>query len=226
MIEIITYIFEFILMVLSFIASFLVIRIKSKSKVPQSNLFLSISSIFVGLYALSTIIYSLIRQEWAIIAFLKIGMISIVLAVFCLFLTIQILISSSKWISIHRFYFITLLAATTILTLLLIFTDFIKVIDIKTSETHFNPIIYYPFAIYIAFILVFSTFSTYYYGIRKSTGESRKRMLLFFFGLLIMLGGLIVDTIGNTIEIEIIFDFLLFCFLSIGISFVTASFLI
>ena len=226
MIEIITYVFEFILMVLSFIASFLVNRKKSKSEVPQSNLFLSISTIFVGLYALSTIIYSLLRQEWAIIAFLKVGMISIVLAVFCLFLTIQILISSSKWISIHKYYFISLLAATTILTLLLIFTDFIEIIDIKTSETHFNPVIYYPFAIYVAFILIFSTFSTYYYGIRKSTGESRKRMLLFFFGLLIMLGGLIVDTIGNTIEIEIIFDFLLFCFLSVGISFVTASFLI
>jgi len=180
MIEIITYIFEFILMILSFIASFLVLKKKSKSEVPQSNLFLSMGSIFIGIYALSTIIYSLIRQKWAIIAFLKIGMISVVLGIFCLFLTIQILISSSKWISIHRFYFIFLLITTTIITLLLIFTDYIEVIDIKTSETHFNPYIFYPFVIYVALILIFSTFSIYYYGIRKSTGESRKRMIFFF----------------------------------------------
>ena len=225
MTELITYIFEFITTILSFFAALLLIKQKKDSQVPLGNMFLTLASSFVGIYALSTIIYSIIGQEWAVLVFLKLGMIAILMAVLLLYFTMQVLIYSSKWIKIHKLRFWVPLCTSLVISFVLVFTDYIIVIDAKTAETHFQPIPYTLFAIFVAFMLIYSTFSMYSFGIRRSTGNSRKRMQFFFIGLLFIIGSLIIDVLGNIIENEVLFDTLLFGILSCGIIFVAGSFL-
>ena len=225
MTELITYVFEFITMIISFFAALLLLKQKKISQVPLGNIFLTLASTFVGIYALCTIIYSIIGQEWAVIAFLKLGMIAILMAVLLLYFTMQVLIYSSKSIKMHKLRFWVPLCISLAISLVLVVTDYIIVIDAKTAETHFQPIPFALFAIFVAFMLIYSAFSMYSFGIRKSTGNSRKRMQLFFLGLLFIIGALIIDVLGNIIENEVLFDTLLFGILSCGVIFVAGSFL-
>ncbi len=225
MTELITYIFEFIAMVISFFAAFLLIKQKKLSQVPLGNTFLALANTCVGIYALSTIIYSIIGQEWAVITFLKLGMVAIVMAVLLLYFTMQVLIYSSKWIKIHKVRFWIPLVISLVITLVLIITDFIIVIDAATAETHFQPIPFALFAIFVAFMLIYSAFTLYSFGIRKTTGNSRKRMQFFFIGLIFIIAALVIDVLGNIIENEVLFDTLLFGVLSCGVLFVATSFL-
>ncbi|MBA7682348.1 hypothetical protein ES703_90698 [subsurface metagenome] len=137
MTELITYIFEFITMIISFFAALILINRKKNSQVPLGNTFLALANSCVGIYALSTIIYSIIGQEWAVIAFLKLGMVAIIMSVLFLYFTMQVLIYSSKWIKIHKFRFWVPLIISLAIALVLISTDFIEVKDAATAETHF-----------------------------------------------------------------------------------------
>jgi len=224
MTELITYIFEAITMIISFFATLMLINRKKNSQVPLGNTFLSLANSGVGIYALATIIYSIIGQEWAVIAFLKLGMVAIIMSVLLLYFTMQVLIYSSKWIEIHKFRFWVPLIIALSIAMVLIFTDFIEVIDASTAETHFQPIPFVLFASFVAFMLIYSAISLYYFGIRKAAGDSRKRMQIFFIGLILVISALIVDVIGNIIENEVLFDTLLFGILSCGVIFVAGSF--
>ncbi len=215
MTELITYIFEFITMILSFIATFLLYHKSRTSEVKIGARFLSVGIALLGLYALSTIFYSLIGQAWAIQVFLKIGIISLIYAVLFLFYTMIILIFSSKWARAKIVYMITIFAIATIISFITIFVDYIKIIDAKTANTHFDPILpFIMFAIYVGFILILSAVALYYFGILKNSGASKKRMMLFFIGLILIILSLITELIGNFIEIEILFDTILFGLLS------------
>ena len=95
-------------------------------------------------------------------------------------------------------------------------SDYIEVVDVESATTHFEPVPFYIFAIFVASVLIFSTFSIFYYGIRKAEGESRVKMINFFMGLVFMIISLGLDVIGNLFENEVLFDTLLFVSLSIG----------
>jgi hypothetical protein len=221
MTELITYIFEFAAMIISFLSAFILIKQIKQSQVSLGIKFLSSASIFLGLYALSTIIYSIMGTEWTVIVFLKFGMISILMSVLFLFYTMQVLIHSSTWLKTHIKSFFIILGIAVVISLILIFTDYINVVNPLTAETHFEPLPFYTFALFVAFILIYSIINIYIFGISKNTGESKQRMQSFLIGLLFLFGGLITDLIGNFFENEVLFDTLLFAFLAIGILFVT-----
>lgn len=215
MTELITYIFEFATMILSFVAAFLLYYKSRTSEVKIGARFLSIGIALLGLYALSTIIYSIIGQAWAIQVFLKIGIVSLIYAVLFLFYTMMILIYSSKWVRTKIVYMIGIFAVATVVSILNVVVNHIKVIDAVTANTHFDPIIpFLLFALYMGFMLIFSTFALYYFGLSKSKGDSKMRMTFFFIGLLLIILALINEIIGNFIEIEVLFDTILFGLLS------------
>lgn len=224
MTELITYIFEFLTLIISFFIALLLLKQKTNSQVPLGNTYLSLASLCVGIYALSTIIYSVIGQEWAVIIFLKLGMIAILLAVLLLYFTMQILIYSSKSISIHKSRFWIPLCVCLVIALVLVFTNYIIVVDARTAETHFQPVPFALFALFVAFMLFYSVISMYSFGIRKSEGNSKKRMEYFLIGLLFVISALIIDVLGNVIENEVLFDTLLFATLSLGVIFVAGAF--
>ncbi len=215
MTELVTYIFEFITMILSFIAAFLLYYKARSSEVKIGAIFLSIGLALLGVYALSTIIYSLIGQEWAIQVFLRMGVISLIYAVLFLFYTMIILIYSSKWFKTKIFYMIGVFTLATIVSAILLFTNYIEVIDAATADTHFNPPLpFIIFALYMACMVITSTIGLFYFGILKTSGASKMRMILFFMGLILIILALISEVIGNTIENEMIFDTILFALLS------------
>ena len=147
------------------------------------------------------------------------------MAVLFLFYTMQVLIHSSKWMKINKLSFWAPLIISVVIALIVIFTKFFEVVDAKTAETHFDPISLAIFAIFVAFMLIYSAYSLYRFGITKSTGESKKRMQLFFIGLIIVFGAMIADVIGNVVEIEVLFDTLLFALLSVGLIFAALAFI-
>jgi len=224
MTELITYIFEFVTLFISFWTFFTLFKQKKNSQVPLGNTFLALGAFFLGIYALFTIIYSLIGQEWAIITFLKLGMVSLMIGVLFLFYTMQILTYSSKSIKIKKISYWGSLVAFLVIALILLFTNYITVVDSATGATHFQSLQFYLFAIFVAFMLVYSTIPLYRFGIKKNTGETKKRAQFFLIALLFFIGSLFIDAIGNIIEIEALFDTLLFAFISIGILFATRAF--
>ncbi len=116
------------------------------------------------------------------------------------------------------------LIAFLIIAMIMIFTDFIIIINVQTAETHFQPFAYTLFSLFISIMLVYTTFSIYHHGIKKSEGESRKRMVSFLIGITIFIAALINDAIGNIIEIEVLFDTILFILLSLGMLFIGKAF--
>ncbi len=225
MTEIITYVFEFITFIFSFFTSFLLIKQSKRSQVPLGTKFLAIGNGSLGIYALSTIIYSLIGVEWVVIVFLKLGMIAILIGILFLFYTMQVLIHSSNWVKTHKIGFWGSFIIALVIVMVLIFTNYIIVNDATTADTHFEPVPYYMFALFVAITLIYSTISIYQFGIKKNNGEPKKNMQYFFIGLLFLIGGLLIDVLGNFIENEVLFDTLLFAFLSVGIIFITRAFI-
>ncbi len=226
MTELITYIFEFITMGISFLVAFLLLMRMKRSLVPVGNASLAIASIFLGIFALSTILYSLIGEASVIIILFKMGLISLLMAVFFLYYTMQVLVYSSKWIKIKKmkkFLWIPLITLILIV-LILIFTDYITVINAATAETHFEPFQFMLYALYIAFMILYSTISLYKFGLKKVTGESKKNMQFFFMGLLFFLGALVIDVLNNIFEYEVLFDTLLFASLAIGVILMARAF--
>jgi hypothetical protein len=106
----------------------------------------------------------------------------------------------------------------------LLFTDYITVVDIATGATHFETLQFSLFAIFVAFVLIYSTVPLYRFGIKKNTGDTKKRAQFFLIALLFFIGSLLIDAIGNIVEIEALFDTLLFAFISIGILWATRAF--
>ncbi len=224
MTELITYVFEFITFIISIILFLVLLKQKKHSEIPLGDSFLAFGALTLGIYALSTIIYSFMGQEFLIILLLKLGMVSVMLSVLLLFFTMQILIHSTKEMRKRKFVFIVPFTIYLAISLLLIFTNYIVVIDAKTADTHFQPVQFALFAIFMISMLGYSAFSIYYFGISKSEGVTKKRMWFFFVGLLLFIGALINDAIGNIIEMEVLFDTLLFILLSLGILFVARAF--
>ena len=101
---------------------------------------------------------------------------------------------------------------------MLIFSDYIEVNDPVTATTSFDLLPFLAYVIFVVIVLTFTMISILQYGIRKNTGASKKRMELFFLGLICFLIGMIVDVIGNSfVELETLFDTLLFVFITIGV---------
>lgn len=188
------------------------------------NKLLAFGIISVGFYTLFTFIYSIIAKEWAIILFLKLGMIIILIGVTLLIFTMKILINSSVWIEKPEkwIYF----SLTLIISVILAITNYITVVDEENSVTTFNPLVFYTFALYILLLLIYGTFSIYKFGIKRTEGNAKKRMVYFFSGLISLILSLIIDAVGNFFpEFELIFDLMLFTLMTIGMLLMARVFL-
>ena len=164
MTELITYVFEIIATCISFYATALLIKKSRNSQVPLGTRLLATGMFLLGIYTLTTIIYSLIATEWAIIFFMKLGMISVMVSVLSLFYTMQVLIYSSSRFKTKNKSFWAVLVITIIIASVLAFTNYIVVIDAATAETHFEPIPFYLFAAYVAGVVIYSAISMYTLG--------------------------------------------------------------
>ncbi len=134
-----TFIFELLTTIISFYVGYLLMKQNEDKQI--GNKLLASGIISVGFYTLFTFIYSIIAKEWAIILFLKLGMIIILIGVTLLIFTMKILINSSVWIEKPEkwIYF----SLTLIISVILAVTNYITVIDEEISVTTFNLLVFY-----------------------------------------------------------------------------------
>ena len=219
---ILTFIFELLTTIISFYVGYLLMKQNEDKQI--GNKLLALGIISVGFYTLFTFIYSLIAKEWAIILFLKLGMIVILIGVTLLIFTMKILIHSSVWIEKPEkwIYF----SLTFIISAILAVTDYITVINEENSVTSFNPWVFYTFALYILLLLIYGSLSIYKFGVKRNQGDVKKRMIYFFSGLISLILSLIIDAVGNFFpELELIFDLMLFTLMTIGMLLMARVFL-
>lgn len=208
---ILSIIFEFITAIVSFSAAILLFNKSKKSAVALGTIFLGMGILMLGVYALCTIIYSLILEELVIIFFMEIGMSCLVFGVLFLFLTMQVLIFSEHWIRKDNKWMWLAAICATVISIVLIVMDHIKVVEVATADTTFAVILPFAlFAVFIGFILIYSVIALAYFGISKNKGDARRRMIVFFIGLLLLIGALVSEIIGNAIESDAITDPILF----------------
>ncbi|MHA1855201.1 MAG: hypothetical protein ACTSYY_04075 [Promethearchaeota archaeon] len=218
-----TFIFEIVSTIISFLTGYLLIKHNKEKQI--GNMLLAFGIILIGFFTIFTLIYSIIAKAWAIILFLKFGMIAILFGVTLLILTMKVLIHSSLWIKkLEKWIYISL---TLILSIIMAATGYITVNDEINSVTSFNPFVFYPFALYILLMLIYGSFSIYEFGIKRNEGNTKKRMVYFFSGLIILIFALITDSIGNFFpELELIFDLILFSSITIAMILLARVFLL
>lgn len=218
----ITYFMELLTSFISFLIGYLVIKRNKENQ--NVNKLLSVGVILVGLYTFTTFIYSIIAKEWAIKLFISFGMSALLIAVLLLYFTMRLLIDSSA--RLGRKEILIYSSITSIIILIIIFSDFITVLDEEKSVTSFNPFVLYTYALFIMVMLIHGSYSTYIYGIKHSEGRSRKRMIYFFWGLITLIIGLITESIGNFFpELELLFDLTLFSLIAFGMLLLARVFL-
>lgn len=215
--------FEFILTLIveliPTILSIIIIRtLLQKNKLEFiGNKLLALSLFFVGTYTFLTFLYTIIAKAAIIDLFLLISFLCILTALILLYFTIQVVLHSSMWLQgKEKWIWIILTAAIFIM---MISTDFITVVDEAQAITVFDPVVYYIYAGFVLFVLLFSSIQTYRVGIKRiDDAKVKKKMVFFFLALICLIFSLIVDTIGGLVEVgEIFFDIGLFGLISIAL---------
>ena len=179
---------------------------------------LSASLGLVGIYALLLFLYKVLNSVILLQINIRIGYAALLFAVFLLYSTIQVLIYSSvvfnkKNIKIIFFFLIALAISIVIFAM-----DWVYVTDNDITTMEYYLPVFFAFAGYIGFMLIYCLITLYLFGIRKTEGISKQNMWFFFFGLVFMVLGLVTEGVGSEIEgFPGLFDLLLFAFLSIGV---------
>lgn len=214
MIEIVVYFFQ---LTLAASATFISVTLLRKNSAYLGNRLLSASLALVAVYALVLFLYKVMNSARLLQYSIRIGFIALVFAVFLLFCTIQVLVHSSRVIIMHKFRFLLFLIFGCAVSLLMVFSDWVRVENNDIMTLDYDPRVFLPFAGYIALMILYSMINLYWFGIRSAPKSTRKFLWLFFMGLGSMLCGLITEGIGGTFEgFAELFDILLFLFLSIG----------
>ena len=225
MIEYILYILQLALAVLAFLVSFFLIK-KDRTYVGNQTLASSIGSL--GIFAISIFIYKFTKSTIVIQYSIRISFICLIFSVFLLYVTIQILLYSAKIPKANYKFIGFWFVIAIIITLILVFSDWVYTENDDIATLDYNNNVFFLFASYIAFMLIYSMINLYFKGIKRNSDESKTKMKYFFYGLIFLLLGMISEgfnaIIGNR-EIDIIFDFTLFSFLFIAIILIGISLL-
>ncbi len=222
MIEYIVFILQIVLFSGAFLISYALLK---KNREYLGNKTLASTLALVGIYAFFTFIYKALNDAELLQYAIRIALISLTFALFLLFLTIQIIVHSTRVIKIHWLKMVVLFIIGLCIAVAMIISEWISVVGDNIDTMEYVGNIFIIFAIYIGTILIYSMYILYFEGIKKNEGETKTHMISFFLGLGWMLLGLIIEGIGANIEGNCdLFDLLLFLFLSIGVIFMSRAF--
>ena len=116
--------------------------------------------------------------------------------------------------------------AVAIITIL-IFTDWIFVQNNDLVNMDYADLQFLSFALYIAVMIIYSISRLYLGGIKKTEGNSKKRMQIFLAGLIFALLGLIMEAMDSIFKgYGELFDLLLFSCLTSAIFLMALTFLL
>jgi hypothetical protein len=217
------YVFQLILAVGSL---FILSTLLKKNRFYLGNQFLSTYFGFVALYVFFIFLYKVLDSAALMEYSIRISFSSLIIAVLLMYLTIEVLTHSTEVFKAHFARYVIWIVLGLAVIGMMVFMDWLNITGSDISTLDYDDIVFYPFAGYIAFMLIFSMIKLYLYGIRKSEGEVRVYLWFFFIGLAFMILGLVTEALGAIFEgLEVLFDILLFSCLSLGVVFMAISLL-
>ena len=193
------------------------------------NQLMAASMILLGIYMGSILTYDILfpifqSQEWIVQVFYRIALVALFFGTMFLFFTIQVMCQSSAWLTKRNTIPYAVIIAAFSITIC--FIDFLTIVSGDQVNTRVTNMI--PLYILIAGVVYFITFSMiglYRYGISKSDGIRKKKMTLFFTGLAISMGSIIINVLSNILADPLgVLDVLFFGTLAIAMIVMTFGF--
>ncbi|QEE15526.1 hypothetical protein DSAG12_01352 [Promethearchaeum syntrophicum] len=209
-----TYTFEIITIIASFYSTYRIL--KKKSNLLCSNL-MAVATGFIGLYVLFVFLYDIIQTLWSIEIFLRIAMMSILIATLFMFYSMNCMVSSSAWFQ-NKKKWVPYIIVIFGYTIYLIFAHLVTV----ESYNPLNISIELPpliiMVIMMLHYLVASLSKLFRFGIKKTEGFSQKKMKIFATGLMLSVISIFINIFSQIFSgsnageiLDVIFFFSLAC---------------
>ncbi|MCF2140951.1 MAG: hypothetical protein K9W44_12915 [Candidatus Lokiarchaeota archaeon] len=229
LIQILGYIFESVAIISGVIAAITAIHRDPKYR---ANQLMASSMIFIALYAFLIMLYD--------ISFFQTGnpkiiyfsypqaIIAIVGASIFLFLTMQTIINSSHWLAVWWHWGIHIIILV-IFGILVNVVDFITIIESENVDTQINLWVLAIVVILLLYYLSQSIWTTYVHGIKKSHGNSKKKLIIFESGLIIDFIAIFVNVLSqmaSNISTGQILDLIFFGLIAVGNVIYSVSFIL
>ncbi|MHA1520775.1 MAG: hypothetical protein ACTSRK_11385 [Promethearchaeota archaeon] len=192
--QLLGYIFEITAIVAGILTALIIFSKKSKY---LANTFMAFGNLFIGLYVAFILVYDIIGKTWAIQTFLPIAMTCILIGTLMLFFSMLCIIKSDKWFDdwYHWVPYVLIVIAYAIY--ILTNKNFITILDTEVVNTQIDLI---PLGILVVLLLFFLGASEYvviFFGIKKTEGDSRKKMNLFSTGIIFGIIAILINVVSQ-----------------------------
>ena len=222
-----TYYFEILTTIAGIVSAIMILR---KNYQYLGNRLMASALLLTGLYPFCVFIYDIIATEWAVQIFLRIGMVSTMAATLLIFYTMQCLVNSDQWFKKPGHW----LPYAIVVFLAGIYVALAQTIDWKGGSIgNVNVKVGYDILLSIVLLVLFFLISSftylYLYGIKRSSGQSRKKMVIFGIGVLINILAVVNNIISNVVSddlLGVIFDVIFFANLALGVIVMSIGFLL
>lgn len=193
------------------------------------NQLMAAAMILLGVYMGSILIYDILfpifpSQDWIVQVFYRICVIGLFFGTMFLFFTIKVMCQSSAWLTKKN----TIPYAVIILaySIAIWFIDFLEILpgdQVNTQTKIMIPL--YVLIAGVAYFIIFSMIGLYRFGISKSEGTKKKKMVTFFSGLAVSMLAIVINVLSNLLADPLgILDVLFFGTLAIAMVVMTFGF--
>ncbi|TFG20990.1 MAG: hypothetical protein EU530_01485 [Promethearchaeota archaeon] len=224
--QLLGFIFEGIGLISGIIIATVVLKKDSKY---VGNRLMAAAMILLGVYMGSILSYDILypifpTQDWIVQGLYRICVIALFFGTMFLFFTIRVMCLSSAWLTKRNtipYAIIILVYSITIW-----FIDFLEILpgdQVNTQTKIMIPL--YILIAGVAYFIIFSMIGLYRFGIRKSEGLKRMKMVIFFSGLAVSMLAIVINVLSNILADPLgVLDVLFFGTLAIAMVVMTFGF--
>jgi hypothetical protein len=198
--QLLGYIFEGIGLASGIIIASIVMKKDSKY---IGNRLMAAAMILIGVYMGAILIYDILypifKIDLIIQIFYRICVIAMFYGTMFLFFSVNVMSRSSSWYSKKNT--IPYVVLIFIYAVSICFIHFLEILPGDQVNTRTSPM--YPLYILIVgvmYFIIFSMVNLYRFGIRKSEGVRKKKMVTFFSGLSISLLAVLINVLSNVLS--------------------------
>ena len=224
--QILGFIFEGIGLVAGIIIAVVVLKKDAKY---VGNQLMAASMILLGVYMgailFYDIVYPLVKLDWIVQTFYRICVIALFFGTMALFFSTKVMSQSSAWLTKKN----TIPYAVIILaySIMIWFIPFLTIVSGDQVNTQTE--IMWPLYILIAgvsYFIIMSMIGLYRFGISKSEGARKKKMITFFSGLAVSMLAIVINVLSNILDDPLgILDVIFFGVLAIAMITMTFGFI-
>jgi hypothetical protein len=218
-----SFVFEGLGFVIGFV---LAIKIYQKDPTYLGNKLLAVANLGIATYLGSILFYDLVAQEWAIQVFLRVGLVSIMVAAAYIFFAFQVVVHSSHWWKKKRTIYL-LHGLIAVYAAWIALADFITVVALEPVVDSTMDLPELVVLVVVVLGLLFHTaWDLYDVGIKNAIGAMRDKMKLVFTGLCVIIGNIFVN-VASMLAGPVVgpyLDLAFFALFSVGLVFMYIGF--